>query len=62
MNDFQLNFGGDEINDGDGEETEWQFGGKNATIFLIDCAPQMFVKDADDSPFVTSLKVCFFCQ
>lgn len=60
MADLDFNFG----EDGTGEEQEeaWEWGGRNATIFLIDVSPSMFVREnsADgqsNTPFEAAMKV-----
>ena len=57
-----FNYGGDQEGEEDEIGLEWQYMGRNATVFLIDAAPQMFSsEDGADSdtpvPFVSALKV-----
>uniref|UniRef100_A0A2P2HZY3 ATP-dependent DNA helicase 2 subunit 1 n=1 Tax=Hirondellea gigas TaxID=1518452 RepID=A0A2P2HZY3_9CRUS len=65
MDDYNFNFGDDGSEGEEGEDGERQFGGRNATVFLIDAAPQMFetIKSSDENgeessftPFETALK------
>ena len=59
MDDYNFNFGGDEEVTDEGENN-WEYGGRNATVYLIDAANEMFkAEEGKDSPFIISLKVCF---
>lgn len=63
MNELNLNFGGEDGGDIEELDEGWQWAGRNATVFIIDAAPQMFEtlqpsQDDGDSevPFITALK------
>ena len=57
-----FNYGGDQEADEDDIGLDWQYLGRNATVFLIDASEQMFEAeegaDRDEViPFISALKV-----
>ncbi|XP_018013106.1 X-ray repair cross-complementing protein 6-like [Hyalella azteca] len=60
MENIDFNFGLDGENGEEDAEEQWQWEGRNATVFLIDVAPAMFEKDAaeeeSDIPFIVAMK------